>query len=79
MSRLWDSYIFEGDKFIFKVGLAILVQLEAQFKPDNFSELVSNLNDVSRFLPTYKVLSRAADKIYLTSAKISSLRARLSS
>ena len=77
VSYIWDSYFFEGDSFIFRVGLAILTYLDSKFKADAQADMIPALTDLSSHFTEHKALFRIIDKIYINENKIKSLRKKL--
>ena len=75
---MWDVYFFEGDAFVFRVGLAILQYLETRCREDNLGEIIAHLTDLSAFFPTHKELFRLIERVPLSENKLNSLKKRLS-
>jgi len=74
---VWDVYMFEGDAYIFKIGLAILMNLDTKFQGEDIDGIVTIINDMSEYFLTPEKLFKTADKINITLGKINSLKASL--
>lgn len=53
MLRVWDSFLYEGSKILFRVSLALLKLNEDKICTGNDSSLVYNAIKVSKFLLSY--------------------------
>ena len=71
---MWDTYFFEGDCYIFKVGLGILITLESWFKSEVADRIVPALTDCSEYITDSKKFFSTVDKVQISNTKIQALR-----
>ncbi|CAG9323814.1 TBC1D12_1 [Blepharisma stoltei] len=73
VSRVWDSYLFEGDAYIFKVGIGILISLEKELQGD-MNGIISIILNTAGYFDDASKLFRYVDRLNISLFKINKLR-----
>ncbi|CAG9332143.1 TBC1D12_2 [Blepharisma stoltei] len=77
VSRIWDRYFFEGDAYIFKVGLGILIGLDKELQNGDIDSVVGIINNISSHFDSPQKIFRHVDHLNITIYKINKLRIKL--
>ena len=49
VTRVWDIYLFEGYKIVYRVGLALLKLVEGKLLSTNFEGILEILRDINKY------------------------------
>ena len=49
VTRVWDIYLFEGYKIIYRVALALLKVVQSKLLSENFEGILEILRDINRY------------------------------
>jgi len=70
VARVWDVFLAEGWKPVFKTAIAVLLTFDAQIKAKPFEQLLTFLKELPDILDVDKVLHVADTKVHLTSDQL---------